>query len=158
MTPAFTFAKAIAREGALGPSRNALRGKKKGNKARKNPRIDYFRGPRCNQDWFELESVEAKRLRGRGFMSFVALIHRERPKRCEGRCGVHRSALNVYHVLGPIAHRHLRFERSNVLLLCKECKVKFEQGVYRNQASIGAAVAGNAEATCKSTRLGPTPN
>jgi hypothetical protein len=70
MEPAFTFTKAAAGQGAMGPSSGAALRGKKGNRTGKNrPRIDYFRGPRCNKDWQQLESAEASRLRGHGFFS-----------------------------------------------------------------------------------------
>src|ERR1700730_7835231 len=112
MQPAFSIASASAVS--------------KKNRSRKPRRIDFFRGPRCNQDWMALESPGARRLRGHGYMAFTALTHRERPAKCQGKCGIHKSALHVYAVLGPLTHRHLRFERDNVLLLCKKCKVKYE--------------------------------
>ena len=146
MQPAFNIARAST---PAAPSRS---GKNRSRKRR--PRVDFFRGPRCNQDWMALESPGAKSLRGHGYLSFIALIHRERAARCEGKCGIHKSALHVYAVLGPLTHRHLRFERDNVLLLCKKCKVKYEQNqpllvaMLRNQASVGAAVAGSVKTTC----------
>ena len=91
----------------------------------------YFRGLRCNQDWQELESEEAKHLRGHGPSYFKNLLIAERGRVCEG-CkkkvlgkGFF-NGLHVHHLLKIRTHRHLRFERSNVMLVCRGCHKELE--------------------------------
>jgi hypothetical protein len=96
----------------------------------------YFNGARANPDWKEMESSEAKRERGRGWYSFCKAVRRERENKCEV-CGVpeltreqrslltrkdrQRQELQLHHVKKLRTHRHLRFERGNVVVCCLEC-------------------------------------
>lgn len=109
---------------------------------RKQIHVRYFRGRRCNQDWMQYETDEAKRLRGAGWIGFCRLIRQERGTNCQ-RCGIdegirQQDKLHVHHVLKVRTHRHLRFERENVLLLCQQCHKKHEfiseivGGIYRD--------------------------
>ena len=111
----------------------------------------YFRGDRCNEAWELLESVEAKRLRGGGWRKFCSMIRRERGAVCQ-RCGRpedwtrQQTKLHVHHVLKVRTHRHLRFEKSNVFILCQPCHVKHEMvseivgGIYKDLAHAPAGL------------------
>lgn len=112
-------------------------------------RLDGFRGKKCNQGWMELESEEAKRLRGKGWWMFCRMIRQERGRNCQ-KCGTPedhtrpQGLLHVHHILKRRTHRHLAFERSNVLLLCQSCHKKHEKVsevlglLFKDQTSSGA--------------------
>lgn len=90
----------------------------------------YFTGERCNPDWQVMESEAAKRLRGAGWPTFIRKVRAERGNCCE-LCGVphgksQQTELHVHHILKVCTHRHLRFERSNVIVLCEPCHKKHE--------------------------------
>ena len=102
----------------------------------------YFNGANCNQDWQELESPEAKRERGRGWYTFSKAVRGERGNRCE-ICGVpeltrdekasltrkerQKRALHLHHIKKLKTNRHLRFERSNVIVCCQPCHKEREK-------------------------------
>jgi len=98
---------------------------------------NYFRSPRCNPDWEDLESVEAKRLRGHGSYSFRKMIISERGEKCQD-CGIEQAdakrKIQIFHIHSRQTHRHLSFERSNVLFLCQPCGNKrYRMGrLYQN--------------------------
>jgi hypothetical protein len=147
-SPAFMFAKAIARKGSsVAGTPYGVLVKNTAQKERARKRDDSFRGKlRCNQDWMSLESVEARRLRGHGIFEFTTTIRQERNNKC--RCGKSKG-LRLYHVLPATTHRQLRFERSNVLLLCPNCckghrwiEVIIRDSVRRQTSSSEAAGSG----------------
>ena len=91
--------------------------------------------------WEGLESVEAKRLRGKGWSTFARSVRGERGRRCQicGNTESRRSSprshaqLHVHHILRVDAHRHLQFERSNVVVLCQPCHHEAELGEYSQE-------------------------
>jgi len=101
----------------------------------------YFRGSRTNADWQELESEDARRARGQGWPTFRKTVKAERGDRCEV-CGVRALSpeqkkqftraerqfnnLHLHHIQKIRTHRHLRFERSNVVVCCQPCHVFLE--------------------------------
>ena len=70
-------------------------------------------------NWQELESAEAKSLRGRGWSTFVRTIRKERGEICP-LCDSVRN-LEAHHIFPVRFFRHLRFERWNVIILCQRC-------------------------------------
>ena len=104
--------------------------------------MTYFSGERSNADWQELESPEAKSARGRGWYTFCKTVRAERGNKCEV-CGVpeltkeqrasltreerQRRELHLHHVKKLKTHRHLRFERSNVIVCCQPCHSELEK-------------------------------
>jgi len=92
----------------------------------------YFRGYKCNQGWEALESAEAKKLRGKGMYTFGRILRSERGTKCQD-CGVEEGVrqqdeLHMHHIKKRRTHRHLSFERDNVLLLCQKCHRRHELG------------------------------
>jgi hypothetical protein len=101
----------------------------------------YFNGAHCNTDWQELESETAKRERGRGWYTFCKTVRAERGNRCE-ICGIEalsaeeraqltrrerqQRELHLHHKRKLRIFRHLRFERSNVVVCCIPCHKKME--------------------------------
>ena len=101
----------------------------------------YFNGSHCNQDWQELESAEAKSIRGHGWSTFRYTVRAERGNKCEV-CGVpeltkeekasltrkerQQRELHLHHIKKLKTHRHLRFERSNIIVCCVPCHKKLE--------------------------------
>lgn len=110
----------------------------------------YFNASHCNEGWFDLESDSAKRERGRGWSTFCKAVRAERGNRCEV-CGLEelsreakallsrrdrqRFELQLHHKLKLRMYRHLRFERSNVIVCCLTCHKKLE-------AELNALLAG----------------
>jgi hypothetical protein len=134
MTPAFTFAKAIAGQSARErPGSAAPIGARVRSRAKKRKRDDSFRGPRCSAGWMALESEDARRLRGHGIFEFNSLIRRQRNNKCP--CG-RTTRLKLYHLMPPTTHRELRFERSNVKLLCVACVGRYR----RNEVAVRSLV------------------
>jgi hypothetical protein len=87
----------------------------------------YFNGAHCNQDWQQLESKEAKSMRGRGWITFRKLILSERGLLCQScRLPFVKSKLELHHIKKLSTHRQLRFERSNVFVCCQECHSTLE--------------------------------
>lgn len=93
----------------------------------------YFRGIKSNSGWFEKESQTARSERGHGWLTFRRKVIAERGMKCE-HCGaelkdlwIKGKTLDVHHKIKIRLARHLRFERSNVLVLCQPCHVKFER-------------------------------
>jgi hypothetical protein len=80
----------------------------------------------CNLGWEKLESDEAKHIRGSGWPNFSRMIRRERGNKCQV-CGIEKN-LEVHHILDVRHFRHLRFERSNVIVLCQYHHGKSECG------------------------------
>jgi hypothetical protein len=101
----------------------------------------YFNGSHSNPDWQELELDEAKRERGHGWYTFCKKVRAERGNKCEV-CGVpglpkeqragltrkeqQRRELQLHHLKKLRTHRHLRFERCNVIVCCVHCHKKLE--------------------------------
>ena len=102
----------------------------------------YFDGAHANQDWQELESPEGKRERGHGWYMFCKKVRAERGNKCEV-CGIveltkaersllsreerQRRELQLHHIKKLRTHRHLRFERSNVIVCCQPCHKQLEK-------------------------------
>jgi len=102
----------------------------------------YFNGAHSNPDWQQLESTEAKSARGRGWYTFCKTVRAERGNKCEV-CGIReltreerasltraerqRRELHLHHVKKLRTHRHLRFERSNVIVCCQPCHKTLEE-------------------------------
>ena len=102
----------------------------------------YFNGANANQDWQELESPEARSERGHGWYAFCKTVRAERGNKCE-ICGVaeltkeervllsrderQRRELHLHHIKKLRTHRHLRFERSNVIVCCQPCHKRIEE-------------------------------
>jgi hypothetical protein len=82
--------------------------------------------PETGHDWEKLESPEARIERGKGYQNFMRTIRVERMFACE-RCGVEHNQerqqewLHIHHIVKAKTARHLRFERSNIRLLCQAC-------------------------------------
>ena len=105
------------------------------------------RYPGCVPGWEQLESDQAKRLRGKGWSSFARLVKKERGERCQ-ICGTSQNRqissrthleLHVHHILKVRTHRHLRFERSNVAVVCQDCHDKAEAGGFSEDFLRGLA-------------------
>ena len=108
------------------------------------------RDHRIPPGWEELESAEAKRLRGKGWNTFARTVREERGCRCQ-ICGATESRrssprsqaqLHVHNILKANAQRHLQFERSNVVVLCKTCHHEAELGEYSNEVLLALARSG----------------
>lgn len=101
----------------------------------------YFNGAHANPDWQELESLAAKKERGHGWYTFCKKVRAERGNVCEV-CGQpemtaeekaalslkerqHRE-LHLHHIKKLKNYRHLRFERSNVVVVCIGCHERLE--------------------------------
>lgn len=84
--------------------------------------------PNTGYSWETLESPEARIARGKGYPVFVQTIRIERMFACE-RCGIEHNQeiqqewLHLHHIKKVKTHRHLKFEKSNVRLLCQSCHV-----------------------------------
>ena len=84
----------------------------------------------CNQGWELLETPTAKRLRGGGWGKFSRAIIKSRGRCCEV-CGVggdKKHRLACHHMKTVRTHRHLRFETSNIVVVCPWCHSKMEHG------------------------------
>lgn len=99
---------------------------------------NYFTGKRCNQDWMERETNEARIIRGHGWWNFRKAVIQERGWRCQV-CGISpdqipgfnpkrpNRLLHIHHLEKVRKARHLRFERSNVVVCCQRCHVRLER-------------------------------
>jgi hypothetical protein len=101
----------------------------------------YFNGAHANPDWRELESEQAKRERGRGWYTFCKTVRNERGNKCEvcdilevakeeraalSRPERQQAELHLHHIKKLRTHRHLRFERANVIVCCQKCHKELE--------------------------------
>lgn len=60
---------------------------------------------------------------------FSRIVIQERGNKC-GECGVparQRKDLQIHHIYKQRTHRHLRFERSNMVVCCQKCHTKLEK-------------------------------
>ena len=97
------------------------------------PMNNYFKGEKCNADWQELESESARKMRGRGWMTFRRIVIAAHGMKCDG-CdktladlwSVGRT-LDVHHKIKIRQARHLRFEESNCQVFCQPCHVRAEK-------------------------------
>jgi hypothetical protein len=117
----------------------------------------YFNAAHCNEGWAELESDTAKRERGHGWSTFCKTVRGERGNRCE-ICGVEelskdaraqlsrrdrqRFELHLHHKLKLSMYRHLRFERSNVVVCCVPCHKKLEAELDALLATVSSVESG----------------
>lgn len=76
--------------------------------------------------WMELESAFHRSIRGKGWWNFRKMIFDKRGYKCQkcgdtGSGGRRFKGLHVHHIKDQKKHKHLKFEPSNVVILCQEC-------------------------------------
>ena len=105
----------------------------------------YFNGSHCNMKWMELESEEAKHTREVvGWAKFRRIVLEDRGNKCEfcGQVGNRKpngvvgDALHLHHEKKLSSYRHLRFERSNIVVCCQKCHLEQEAALDRMLSKI----------------------
>ena len=77
-------------------------------------------------EWMKLESEFHRHIRGKGWYSFRRMIMDKRGYKCQkcgnaGSCSSITKGLHLHHIKSQKKYRHLKFEPSNVVILCREC-------------------------------------
>ena len=116
----------------------------------------YFNGAHCNPEWNGLESEPTMRERGRGWSTFCKVVRAERGNKCEvcateelspeakaqlTRLERQRRELHLHHKQKLSMFRHLRFERSNVVVCCVTCHLKLEAELDAELAAVALSAA-----------------
>lgn len=81
-------------------------------------------------NWADLESANARSLRGRGWGLFSKEVRKARGNKCEVCGSPDRGYLCCHHILPVRLFRHLRFEARNCLVLCRRCHSLAETGLF----------------------------
>lgn len=110
--------------------------------AQERREVSSVEGVYVKQSWELLESAQAKHDRGRGWYSFCKIVKAERNYTCE-HCGDkeflrelrsllsrkdrQRITFHLHHKKKLRTNRHLKFERSNIILCCQVCHNELEK-------------------------------